>query len=70
MSKEIPPKAYFAMQRSTEDDLNRIKIGLDEEHIKALDEMAEITGHHKPDYEAEVPFESNYNEGNEDWLEP
>ena len=70
MSKEIPPLVYFAMQRMTEDDLNRNKIGMTESEIKRVDELAEITGHHKPDYESEVPFESNYNDGNEDWLEP
>ncbi len=70
MEYNIPPKAYLMLQRSTENDIHRIKIGLSEKEIQNLDELTEITGHHKSDYEAEVPFESNYNDGNEDWLEP
>lgn len=70
MSKEIPPAVYFAMQRMTETDLARMKIGLSEAEIERVDELAEITGHHDSDYCSEQPFASNYNDGNEDWLEP
>jgi hypothetical protein len=57
------------MIRLTKDDRKRVQVGMPESDKQMMNEMCEHTGHHEPD-DAEMPFESNYNDGNEDWLEP
>ena len=65
---EIPNNIYLALQRMTEDDCSRLKSGMPKNQKQMMEEAQEQTGKHKSDYEAEMPFASNY--GIEDWLEP
>lgn len=67
---KIPPHLYVACTQMTKADRERLQIGMSEQDVEMMNEIIEITGHHEPDYEAEMPFASNHNEGNEDWLEP
>ena len=65
---EIPNNIYLALQKMTEQDCARLKYDMPKEDIILMEECQEQTGKHKSDYDAEMPFESNF--GNEDWLEP
>jgi|19_taG_2_1085344.scaffolds.fasta_scaffold265970_1 hypothetical protein len=65
---EIPNNIYLALQRMTEDDCERLKSEMPKEDAILMEECQEQTGKHRSDYDAEMPFSSNY--GNEDWLEP
>ena len=65
---EIPNNIYLALQRMTEEDCSRLKAEMPKEDAALMEECQEQTGKHKSDYDAEMPFSSNY--GNEDWLEP
>ncbi|NQY42387.1 MAG: hypothetical protein HRT87_03455 [Legionellales bacterium] len=58
---DIPPEMYIACTEYTEEDISRIRAGLTKKENETLDQVLEITGHHKSDYDTEMGFHSNYN---------